>query len=75
MTDFMHRHTARPILMRALILSALSAATIAALAYVYLQLRVADITDAISVAEAHDVQIQAEILSADLRFIAYALYF
>jgi len=65
----------RTILIRALLLSALAAAAIAALAYVYFHLRIADERDKIAVEEAHHVQIQTTILSADLRFIAFTLSF
>lgn len=66
---------AHPILFRALALSALAAAFIAILACVYLNLRIADERDKISMEETHHVQIQAAVLSTDLRFIAQILFF
>jgi len=53
----------------------LAAISIAALAYIYLNLRIADEHDRIIVEEAHHVQIQAAVLSTDLRFIAHTLSF
>jgi len=66
---------AHTILLRALAVSALATACIAILAYVYLNLRIADERDKISMKEKHHVQIQAAVLSTDLRFIAHTLSF
>jgi len=56
-------------------LSCLAAAVVAVVAYVYFQLRVADVHDRLAVEQAHHVQIQTDALSADLRFVAYFLTF
>jgi len=58
-----------------LLFAVLSAMLIASLSCEYLQLRIADIRDQVAVEGAHHVQIQAAVLSTDLRFIAYFLSF
>jgi len=75
MPEIRQLHPTPPILARALVLSALAAIFIAALAYAYLNLRIADERARISTSEAHNVHLQSVVLSTDLRFIAYTLSF
>ncbi len=67
--------SARPVLIRLVTGSVIAALAVALIAYSYLHLRVADEIDKITVEEAHHVQLQAVVLSSDLRYISYTLSF